>query len=149
MDHPFPEEWHWWAGADEEAMTIGPCASRDEAVELAKDEHLGECQDDSGEWALSFHVVEALENNIDLSKRFDAADWIGRECEQDGYEGVNGEHPADDITPEQKADLQTAVRAAIREWQVRHGLRMRTWQFAATRNEEHVKIPHPGDELAA
>jgi hypothetical protein len=112
---------------------------------------VGQRLGDGNDGVLRFFVVEALEWNIDLSLHFDAADWIEEQFEDtDEHCDIDGRRPVDDITKEQTADLQAVVRAAIREWQVRHGLPLRSWVFAATRNEEVLAIEPPEKpELAA
>lgn len=141
-DHPMPGQWHWWASHDGEHFTIGPCASRDDAIAEATFDLLGEDNDGN----LHFTIQEAQDNNVDLSKYFYADDFLGHaaeamnedDCGSD-EDGRNG--PLDAVTPAQTLDLEARVCAAIREWQKDHKLPLRSYWFGATRNTEDVSIP--------
>lgn len=141
-EHPFPEKYAWYASANEEDYAIGPCETREEAIEEAISQCLGEYEE-NGEYHYSFHVAECQETNIDLANFFDVSDWLERaaedmdenECGSDMY-GKN--HPINTISDDQEKDLDACIKAAIREWQKRNNLPLRSYWFSHVRNSEHV-----------
>lgn len=149
--HPFPGEWHWWASNDSgEHLTAGPAETREDLIEMIKDDGSFEYQAKDGSWRIAADIGEYLENHQDLARWF-RADWFIENAadsmdDNDCGSDEDGErHPVDEITEEQAADLEVSVRTAIRKWQKRHGLRLRSYWFAESRNEEHVDIAHPGE----
>lgn len=135
--------WKWWAGQTDEFYTVGPCESKDEAINEAISDGIGEWLDVSQTphvWMQSFSVIEATHDPLRL------ADWIYADtmleraddaladsdrvsCEHDG----NG--PWFKATPEQEADLIQRVKAACDEWQAAHGLVFKSTTFSHQRNE--------------
>lgn len=124
-DTPEPK-WGWWVG-DGERYHDGPYLTKEDATAEAE---VGEI------------VAECLSNYIDLSQWFDAQDWLDRvldSMEDENAPSESGNHPLDELTLDQTADLEKRVRAAIAAWQVAHDLPLRTYYFKATRNEHTVK----------
>lgn len=150
-EHPCPGEWNWWASYDGgEHMQIGPCDTRDQAIDELKQDGGGAWLDEDGAWRVHGVVMECRENNVDLARFFDVGRWLEEagedmddtECGSDEY----GEcHPLEEITKEQQADLEVSVRTAIRAWQKRHGLKLRSYWFVETRNREDIAIEVEGD----
>lgn len=151
-DHPNPGAWAWYAAFDGgERYDIGPCDSRAAAVIEAVIDGTGEYSDDDVNWRTAFVVAECQENHADLAEWFEVQTWLagvrermdGNNC---GANGDGGNHPLDTLTDEQVASLEASVRLAIRHWQARHGLALRSDYFAGTRNHRAVDIPIIGAE---
>ena len=125
------EKWSWWVGKDDERYTT-ECNTRDEAAMIAREEY-------EGAW-----IIEAKKpDNILLSAYFDVFRFI-EDAEENAYEDHADEDAGDpifDVTPEQISDLQTMVRAAIDDWQARHGLVFQGFKFSASRNGEWISGP--------
>ena len=148
--HPCPGAWNWWASYDGgENYVVGPKPSRD-AIILAvfDDDRCGEYQNEHGEWRIQALICEAQNGNVDLARYFDVEDFLDRAAdrmdENDYGDDENGEdHPIEEITPELASDLESSVRAAIRDWQKRNALPLRSYWFQNFRNQEHIDLPHP------
>lgn len=147
-------EWKWWAGDDEQLMTIGPCDTRDDAIAEAQSQQIGEFEDENGEWKLSFYVVEARQDPLRLADWIGADDLLGR-AEDGVYDSARISSECDDgpffeVTPEQEADLAKRIREACDQWQAAHGLVFRCNTFSHQRNGEDVVIdPLPDDAALA
>ncbi|NTG85841.1 hypothetical protein G6L15_06715 [Agrobacterium rhizogenes] len=145
-------QWQWWAGDNEEWMSVGPCVSREEAIAAATDECVGEFKDDDGQWKLSIHVVEARQDPLRL------ADWIGADrllemaddqlCDSDRVSHEYEEGPWFAASTEQEADLAERIKRACDDWQAAHGLMFKSSTFTHTRNKDGVVVPHPNAEEA-
>ncbi|ATQ56172.1 hypothetical protein [Paracoccus yeei] len=141
--------WQWWAGPDDEYFKIGPCATREAAIQEAVNDGLCErrSEDNPEVWENCIHLVEAQQAPLRL------ADWIGAdtaleradECLSDS-DRVSCEYddgPWFECTPAQEADLAARLRRACDEWQAAHGLIFTSTTFSATRNAEFVVVPSP------
>ncbi|MDI6835412.1 MAG: hypothetical protein QMD99_06825, partial [Rhizobiaceae bacterium] len=145
--------WQWWAGENEEWCTVGPENSREEIIQAATGDELGEYQDDGGTWRLSFHIVEARQDPLRL------ADWIEADelLERAEENFANGDRRADEYddgpwfecSPEQEKDLAERIKRACDEWQAAHGLVFACSTFSHTRNSEHITVDHPANSKAA
>lgn len=151
-DHnPFPGDWHWWASYDGgETLTVGPCDSRGELIELLLDDCHDEWEDEDGNWWLLAQIGEYRENNQGLGRWFDierVLDDIAERMDNDGHGGdeYGDHHPLEDLTPAQKQDLEERIRDTIQRWQRAHGLKLRSYWYHESRNIEDVKLPHPED----
>lgn len=147
--HPFPGKWQWWGSYDGgEHMLVGPAASRDAIIKCIKDDRLGEYKAEDGTWRIKALIGEYQENTQDLASWFEAERFVEDAAERMednncGADDTGERHPVDEITPEQMADLESCVRASIRAWQKRNGLKMRSYWFKDSRNEECIDVPHP------
>ena len=121
-------EYFWWAGQDDEHYIVGPCSTREEAIELGKENF------DEG-----FYIVEAYLRPVDFSEMFDADEAVERWLENDEQLSTeDGEAPFD-LTTDQLHDLQTSVRVAIRNWAIRNSLdKLTVHWFEGQRNEERI-----------
>ncbi|MDQ7775288.1 MAG: hypothetical protein Q4615_04895 [Paracoccus aminovorans] len=142
--------WEWWAGQNEEYFTIGPCATREEAIAEAVSDGCCESQvpsedpDAPEEWEHRICLLEAQQAPLRL------ADWIGAEdalekadewvAESDRATEYD-EGPWFEATPEQEADLVTRLRRACDEWQAAHGLIFNARSFSAVRTNDFVVVP--------
>lgn len=133
--------WQWWAGANEEWMTIGPCDTRQQAIDEAVQDGFGEIQGEDGAWRNAFYVCEARQDPLRL------ANWIGADTalERADEDFANNYHLAEEdlgpwfeATAEQEADLCGRLRKACDEWQRDHNLRFHTPTFSASRNGEFI-----------
>lgn len=133
----------WWASADDEYYTVGPCDTREEAIELAKEEELGAYQNSLRDWRLGFYVQEASQTPIDLSKHLDTENALERLMESaDEEHGGEDSYPTENAwTEEQHKDLQQVLTQAVADWQARHGIVVKPWAFTETRNNERVDLP--------
>jgi hypothetical protein len=128
-------EYFWWAGSDDEHYTIGPCRTRQEAIDEANDSFDG-----------GFYIVEAYQRPVDFGLMFHADDAIERWTEDDEQLSDEDGNLCFDLSGEQVQELQTEVRATIRAWAARHGLdKIKLYWFAGQRNEEFIP---PTDEPA-
>jgi len=149
--HPCPGEWQWWASYDGgEHMSVGPAETREILIDMLKDDCQGEYQAEDGSWRIAADIGEYRENHQDLAEWFYADRFIADAAERMDDNGCGSDedgdrHPVEEITKVQEADLEASVRTAIREWQKRHGLKLRSYWFIGSRNEEHVDIAHPGE----
>lgn len=140
----------WWRlrGPDG-LLRDGFFATADEAI----DSHDGG-EDLEPVMAVSFEICEAENPPLLLSDWFPDADWlldhaedqvadsdrVASECDEPPYfEG---------ITPAQKADLEQSIKAAVNQWQDRHGLVFKVRTFAQMRNEETVTVILPPKDPA-
>jgi hypothetical protein len=145
-EHPLPGEWAWYASYDGgENMQIGPCETREIALDELRQDGGGDHIDNDGVWRCRGVVMECRENNVDLARFFDTERWLedaGERMDDNDCGGdEDGErHPLLEISDEQQADLEASVRAAIRDWQKRHGLKLRSYWFMETRNSEDISI---------
>lgn len=136
--------WRWWAGENEEWMTVGPCATRDDVIAEATDARLGEFESETGRTMLGFTVVEARTDPLRL------ADWLVHDevlvfaedalLDSDRVNAEFDEGPWFEASEEQQADLIDRLKRACDEWQEAHGLVFAPSTFSATRSQEHVTI---------
>ena len=123
------DDWKWWSGSNDEWYTESH-DTRDEAIQSLEGE--------------GGYIIEARQGPVSLSDYFDADDFltIADETLSDSDLG----HPEGDAlfecSPEQAADLETRVRAAIDAWQEAHGLKFVPSMFTASRNAEYIN-PDP------
>lgn len=146
-EHPIPGRWQWWGSYDGgEHMTVGPAESRDELIQMLLDDRIGEYQAKDGSWRIKAEISECQENHVDLARFFDVDFFLERAAEEMDENECGGDedgerHPVEQISKEQERDLEARVRAAIRQWQKDHGLKLRSYWFVDTRNSETVDLP--------
>ena len=145
-DPRWTSEWQWWAGSSaDDYMTIGPCATREQAIDEAVNDGFGEWLDESKDppaWKNTFHVCECRQDPLRLADWIDA-DWILERAEEsladsDRVSCEFDDGPWFECTPEQEDDLKSALRKACDDWQVRHNLRFHSPTFSHSRNHEDV-----------
>lgn len=123
--------WSWWAGRDEEWMTVGPEATREDAIAQAID--------DIGEGEGDFTVMEARMHAI----YFDAASIIDNAYEgwADNCDLFSSEHDAPEPqgTKEEQMVAEDELQALLDAWVDKHRHTFPTPNmFAATRNQEWI-----------
>lgn len=136
-------EWSWYASQDEENYTIGPCATKEEAIEEAVESEIGYDFDDKTQHKMVFHVVEARKAEGDLAAYFDASRWAeDLECNvlEEEFTDYNDRSPLEGLDT---ISLESAVRSAIRDWQKQSGFKMKLWRFAECRNGEWIERTFP------
>jgi hypothetical protein len=135
-------EWKWWSGSNEEWMEHGPCDTREQAID--------EARDDNPE-AHGFYLVEARQDPLRLADWIDAEVMIDRAEEELGdSDRIGAEHddgPWFVTTPAQANDLETRIKKACDEWQAAHELVFTTHSFSHMRNAECVVVTHPNREV--
>jgi hypothetical protein len=128
------ENWMWWVGHDDERYHT-ECSTKEEAVYIASEEQ------DGG------YIVEAMKpGNINISQFFDAHMFVenAEDSACDDYGDPEGQVEVFPTKPEQRADMEKMVRAAMDAWQEKHGISFTGFQFKASRNHEYV--PAKGDD---
>lgn len=136
--------WRWYAGENEEVLTVGPFPSREAVVREAAGQRLGEFLDEAdGSWKLAFHVVEARQDPLRLSAYVDAERLL--EDAENSLESSDrmtelDEGPIFECSVGQQADLEAHVRRACDDWQARHGLTFRVKSFSHSRNGERLVV---------
>ena len=123
------KDWKWWVGYDEEAYTT-QCATRSEAVQIAREEY-------GGAW-----IVEATNPpEIKLSWFFDAEQFLDQAEDQawDSYANHDSPEALFELTEEQLGELQTTVRNAISQWEAERGLKFTSWQFGQMCPPEYIR----------
>ena len=139
--------WGWWAGSSPEHFHIGPHPTRQEAIDAAVVERIGEFKDEFGNWKIGLHILEAYKDSIDLSLHFEANDWLSLVDEHQLVDDANENgDPLIDVTIEDEEDLQVRVRAAIRDWQAARNIVVEPYTFTKTRNPEYVVVDNPAPE---
>jgi hypothetical protein len=119
-------DWGWYVGYTDESYPSGPHNTREEAVQIAKEEFEGG------------YIVEAYRRPIDLSQHFEVDRFL-EDFEDSNYDlGNEDGDPLIDITPAQEKELEEMVRQAIKNWQTRNGLVFLPCAFTDTRNEEYI-----------
>ncbi|MBB5697027.1 hypothetical protein [Sphingomonas yantingensis] len=115
--------WKWWAGRDEEWFDVGPCDTREQAIEEGHASH------EDG-----FHIIEALPGDL----KFSAARMIDDQYyEADDLFDFDHTEP-DRSGPHQEADAE--LQALLDAWTEKWGHTFVTpTMFRATRNGEHVR----------
>ncbi len=118
--------WKWYVGYSEEEFTSGPYDTRDEAVQIARDEY-------EGGW-----IIEAHKSPLSLAAHFDVEDFLERaEEEVCEYSNPDGE-TIFDVTELQRNDLKLRVMQTIEQWQIDHNLKFEPWVFTGQRNLEFI-----------
>lgn len=145
--HPNPGKWAWYAAFDGgEHFPVGPCSTRGAAIIEAVIDGSGEYTEDGENWRTRFVVAECQENHVDLASWFVAEKWLGSISERMDEDACGADedgenHPLDTITEELLASLEASVRLAIRHWQARHSLPLRSSYFAGSGNHRKIDIP--------
>lgn len=118
--------WKWYVGNDEAIYTSGPYDTREEAVQIARDEFEGG------------YIIEAYKLPVELSAFFDANRFL-EDAEELAYDLTNelGD-PIFDPTGAQIDDLEKRIRVAIKQWQEDHKLVFMPFMFTGTRNGEYI-----------
>ena len=148
--HPCPSEWAWFASFDGgEHYEVGPCATRDQAIQEAIDGDQGfHTHETDGLDYHDFTIAEATHCHIDLSKWFDAPnldlwfDNISMIMDEDGC-GANEDgqrHPLDEVTPELKNELLDRIQEAIRKWQSDNQIPLKSYWFDRIRAAAFVRV---------
>jgi hypothetical protein len=133
--------WGWWASTDEETFTVGPEATRDNILDVARDSYDGE----------GFFIVEAIQGSAD--NLIPSAERIVCDALENAADnGVFGEDGDYDLRgrPEVCDAALAELDAALKVWVAKWGhLFPKPWAFAKTRNAEWVdpsSLPTAGHE---
>jgi hypothetical protein len=124
-------DWAWWAGRDEEWMTVGPVSTRENAIAQARD--------DIGEGEGDFTIMEACMHaiSLDAASILDNAynDWA------DNGDLFSSEHnaPEPQGTKEEQKAAEIELQVLLDAWVDKHRHTFPTPNmFAATRNQEWI-----------
>lgn len=143
--------WSWWASFDGgEYFPIGPCATREDAIDEAQADGCGQREID-GKWFDCFTVAEGRQDPLMLSNWIlDDDELLQRADEQlsdsDRVCSEFDEGPYFECSGDQMADLGKRIKAACDEWQKAHNLTFTVHTFSAMRNMETVKIELPAEQ---
>lgn len=138
--------WEWYAGEDDETVGVGPCATRQDAIDEAVRCGFGLDVDKSnGVRSYSFTVLEATKAPVELSSCVDFDCFIESLTERvDENHGDVAEagsiFDTDQWNSDQARDLQAMIEATVAAWQAKHSIVIEPWLFTATRNQETVKV---------
>jgi hypothetical protein len=113
----------WWASTDEERYE--PFSTREQAVDYI---------DGFTGW-----VGQGYQAEIDLSKHFEASDWICHVCEHDLEEHLDPDDPDLGIPAHQVHNLEVLVRATIRKWQDNLTTALTSWDITWTIHPEKIE----------
>lgn len=123
-------QWQWWASRNEEQYLVGPCGTREEAIQSATEDFDGE----------PFHIVEACKGSMAafLPSGERLIEWMTE------YADDNGAFGEDDYCelvgkPEAITAAEADATAVLTDWFTRHSaIFPEPWAFAATRNGEWI-----------
>lgn len=125
-------DWAWWAGKDEEWMTVGPCPTREDAI--------SEFIDDIGEGEGDGIVIEAVMSTLSL----DAASILDNAYEHwsdcgDLFSHEYGDAPEPQGSKEDQKAAEVELQALLDTWfdKWRHTFPTPN-MFASTRNREVI-----------
>lgn len=123
-------KWKWYAGSNDEHYAIGPCETRDDAIQQGRVDF----GDDVG-----FYIIEAQKVHIRLAD-YIGADNVLEEAEERAYDLTNEDgDPIFDVTEDQYKDLSSRLRTACDEWQKAHAINFIPWAFTSTGNAEFIE----------
>lgn len=132
------ENWQWWAGDNDEHYSVGPCATREEAIAEAVDTDVGYDETPDGP-VNHLHLCEALmypplrlANYLNLRRIIEDA-----EEQVEEMNNPNGDRTLFDASADQLSDLAERLKRACDEWQQAQGLVFNAYTFQKTRNLEH------------
>ena len=116
----------WWAGSSEEWYQVGPCTSREEAIEE------GRAYFDDGE---GFHICEAKQHQL----KFDARTLIDSQYfENEDYFTYDDGSDPDRLEGSDQADLE--LQRLLDDWLDRHRKTfVQPTIFAWTKNKEFIE----------
>lgn len=133
------EVWQWWAGDNEERYSVGPCATREEAIAEAIDADIGLEEAADGPVnhlclceALIF-PPQRLADYLDLERIIERAE---EKADDKGLIDHEGDHRLFAASDDQLNDLAERLKRACDEWQQAHGLVFESLGFQCVRNEE-------------
>jgi hypothetical protein len=124
-------KWQWWAGRTDEWMTVGPCATREDAI--------AQGIVDFGKGEGDFIVLEACQGRLQM----DAYTVLERFVDElaDDNDLYSSEHnsPEWEATPEQQKEATAEMQAFLDSWMDKWRNTFTTPQvFASTRNNETI-----------
>lgn len=124
--------WKWWASIDGEYYEVGPCDTREGAIQSARTDFEG----------AAFTITRARQDPLRLAEWIDTERMLDRAEDQladsDRLGEFDDDPPFFEATPQQKADLEKRVKRACDEWQAAHGLVFKVRTFSAMDNKERV-----------
>lgn len=122
--------WEWWASADQELYTVGPCVSREQVIEEGR---RGLCDHENA----SFHIIEAKGRIVQFSAErliedqyYEQDDWFNFD------DGPEPDRQGKTTTIKQADDeLQALLDGWCAKW--RHTF-IKPTMFGETRNAEVI-----------
>lgn len=137
--------WKWYASADEESYTVGPCDSREQVIAQAISDEIGISRDFKSS---RFHIMEARQDPIDFAEFVNEESLFEEMVERAEEDHLHPDGDGDAIrggfTDSHVQALGNAVRAAVRQWQIDQKINVTPTNFNDTRNGEwvdHVREP--------
>lgn len=142
----------WWASFDGgEAYRIGPFDTREDVIAEAVEDGDGWTgRDGENPPRHVFTIARCQSLHVDLSKKFDAEDWLERLYDdmqdEEGSDECGDYHPLESITDEDRRDIQESVRLALWHWQERKQKKLRGYWFGLVTDEEKVVVLAEDDD---
>lgn len=121
------EKWNWWVSDHFFGDWIGPFETKEEAIAEGRAAYGG----------AQIVVCEALEQYIDLNvfNDYGVAEAIAEN--NDECASPDGD-VLPNVTSDQYKGLADMLNKTAYQWAEKHGINLRAWAFAATRNEETI-----------
>jgi len=131
-------DFKWYVGHSDEIYSLGPCASRQAAIEEAVADG-GFFDQVDGKYVHAFYLCEATKPIIRLADYFGAYDWV-QGLDEDQLAEYAYEDSVLHLSADDVAELQTAVQAAINAWQDAKPRNIKPFRFARVRNEQRLEL---------
>ena len=149
--HPCPAgDYEWYVSRSDDGPWLPAGPTRETAISEAlgqEDYFEVEPTDEHPEWRVAFMMCRARPYHVDLSRKFDAddwLDWVGDQFEdEEGGDEYGDRHPLEGLSTDDIKSLEESVRSAIWHWQNRRGLPLRSYWLDMKGAYEEVVMPHP------
>ncbi|MDR3485408.1 MAG: hypothetical protein P4M05_10945 [Bradyrhizobium sp.] len=123
-----PHPWKWWVSLDGGDVYHNACATREEALEIARG------YGTNAIYGTTAIIAECKQQDFRTDIDGDRIlEWL-----QESNEELIGEGEYIDCSAEQLKDLEDSVEATIRAWVERHKINNTAWMFGDVRNKEIV-----------
>ncbi len=138
----------WWTGDNDERYSVGPYATRQEAI----DEAIAQCvyqeldpePPEHPNWRIAIYVCEADSPEL-LDMEVDADDVLERLEGHYEWGDPDGDPIFTNVTRPMTDDLTRRLTEAFRAWVTEHNLALHYSAFQATRHKECIELPYPKD----
>lgn len=125
------DDWKWYAGDNDESLTLGPFDSREAAIAEGTD-YFADCAD----W---LHILEAQKATFPPP----SAHWIILDMFENASEGLFGEdYPEPLGTQEQHDEAEAELQALLNSWmdKWRNEIFPTPWTFNKIRNHDVIPL---------
>lgn len=127
--------WRWWGAIGDgkrtpESYTIGPYTTREALLAEVNLYREGE----------KIHIIETRKQDFDWAAFYDDEILDALDDRNDEILEPGKGSFFDDVTKEQKRDLEAAVTDAIKAWAERHKIEPVVWAFGDNQHEEWITV---------